>query len=352
MTSQMSAAVFARALSEAPATDDPLPSLALVRKESPRCAGPHDVVIRVVAAGLCQTDLHLIDGNGVAGVRPFVGMALGHENAGEVVEVGAAVRDVRVGDYVLCYPFVPVGDEQVGSAPPANGQARRTPGISHDGGFATFLLTDERCLVRVPDESSCRALVALTDAGLAAFNAVERVSAHVGKDSPVVIIGLGGLGHLGIQFARALGLVDVRAIEPREAPREWARRIGIEIVYESVDQARSDLHVQERAVGGVVDFVGSTETSAFGVEVLGFAGIYVAVGVGGELQVSVADIVERGLTIQGAFVGSLAQLRACVDVCQEAGIQPLIHEYALTDINQAIVDLRNGHLLGRAVVNP
>jgi len=338
MSQGMSAAVF--------------PDLALVNKAIPRCSGPHDVVIKVLAAGVCQTDLHLIDGNDVAGVRPFTGMTLGHENAGEVVEVGSQVQEVRVGDHVLCYPFVPLTEEPADSAPPSNGQARRTPGISHDGGFASYLLTDERCLVRVPDAATCRALVALTDAGLAAFNGVQLVTNHVRPDSTVLTVGLGGLGHLGVQFAKAMGLSRVRAIEPRPAPREWAHGIGIECVYESVEQARVDLLAEERTVSGVVDFVGSDDTATFGVEVLDFGGIYVAVGVGGRLSLSVTDIVERGLTVQGAFVGSLEHLRACVDLCRKADIRPLTHEYPLAHINRAVSDLRDGQLLGRAVVNP
>ena len=338
MSQEMSAAVF--------------PDLALVKKAIPRCSGSHDVVIKVLAAGVCQTDLHLIDGNDVAGVRPFAGMALGHENAGEVVEVGSQVRGVGVGDHVLCYPFVPLGDEPADSAPPIGGQTRRTPGISHDGGFASYLLTDERCLVRVPDAATCRALVALTDAGLAAFNGVQSVVNHVRSDSTVLVIGLGGLGHLGVQFAAAMGLSQVRAIERRQAPREWAQGIGIEYVYESLEQARADLLAEERAVSGVVDFVGSDDTASFGVEVLDFGGIYLAVGVGGELALSVTDLVERSLTVQGAFVGSLEQLQACVNLCQTSNIRPLIHEYPLADIRRAVADLRDGQLLGRAVVNP
>jgi len=101
----------------------------------------------------------------------------------------------------------------------------------------------------------------------------------VRTDLAVLDIGFGGLGHLGVQFGAAMGLSQVRAIEPLHAPREWAQGIGIEFVYESVEQARVDLLAEERAVSGVVDVVGSDDTASFGVEVLDFGGgIYVAVG--------------------------------------------------------------------------
>ncbi len=325
----------------------------LVEKDVPRCSGPRDVVIRVLASGVCQTDLHLIDGHDVAGVKPFVGMVLGHESAGVVIEVGADVDSVQVGEYVLCYPFVPLDVEgSAGSAPPKKGVARRTPGISHDGGFATFLLTDERCLVGVPNEESCRSLVSMTDAGLAAFNAVDSVVKHLGVQRPVVIIGLGGLGHLGIQFARALGVTTIFAIEPRLEPRQWATGTGFPHVFESVDECQEFVRTNEFEIGGVIDFVGATSTASFGIDILGFEGIYAAVGVGGEISISVAEVVERGLSIRGAFVGSFEQLRSCVNLCLAHNIRPIHREYPLSDINQALADLREGRFLGRAVVHP
>lgn len=327
--------------------------LDLVDKPIPRCSDPRDVVVRVLAAGVCQTDLHLIDGHDVAGVAPFVGMALGHETAGTVVEIGEAVRDVQVGDHVLCYPFVPVGVQgEATSLPPGDGSPRRSPGISHDGGFAEYLLTDERCLVKVPDADSCRSLVALTDAGLAAFNGVESVVRHVGADRPVVVLGIGGLGHLGVQFARALGMSTVVIVEPRTGPREWAADMGFTHLHASVDEARASISSAGLQIAGVIDFVGSDETAAFGVETLTFGGMYSGVGVGGSIRLSITDLVERGLRIQGAFVGTLQQLRACVDLCLSARIRPLVQEYSLTDINRALSDLREGRFLGRAVVHP
>lgn len=349
MTASMQAAVF-----RSPnAIQDSGDLVDLVEKDLPRCTDPRDVVIRVIASGVCQTDLHLIDGHDVAGVRPFVGMTLGHESAGVVVEVGAGVNEVAVGDFVLCYPFVPLTlDGTAGSEPPEDGGARHTPGISHDGGFATYLRTDERCLVQVPDEDSCRTLVSLTDAGLAAFNGVESVVQHCGVDRAVVIIGLGGLGHLGVQFARALGVRNLLAIEPRPEPRRWATELGFAHVFESAEDARVFVDTHQLDIGGVVDYVGHTSTAAFGIDLLGFRGIYAAVGVGGDISISVTELVERGLRIHGAFVGSLDQLRACVDLCLEYDIRPLNRDYALSDINQALDDLRHGRFLGRAVVHP
>ena len=353
MNGTMRAAVFRDRRGDKRVAPEREMSLSLVDKEIPQCIGAHDVVIRVLAAGLCQTDVHLIDGNAVAGVRPFDGMTLGHESGGVVVEVGPTVRSVSVGDFVLCYPFIPADESgAAGSRPPAEGKPRITPGISQDGGFAEYLLTDERCLVGVPDEATCRDFVALTDAGLAAFNAVERVVRHVSADSPVVIIGLGGLGHLGVQFALAMGLRRVFAIEPRDTVRLWASQLPIEAIFESVQGAAAELHRQGIQVGGVIDFVGSTDTADFAIEVLGFQGIYVATGVGGRLELPIAEVVERELTIQGAFVGTIEQLRNCIDLSLQANIRPLTRNYELTEVNQAISDLVGGRVLGRAVVNP
>lgn len=327
--------------------------LALTTKPTPVCSRPTDVVIKVEAAGICQTDIHLIKGHDVAGVRPFSGMVLGHENAGRVVSVGSGVSTVKVGDYVLCYPFVPVDEASLAtSRPPAEGEDRRTPGISHDGGFAEYMLTDERCTVPVPDEASCRSLVALTDAGLAAFNAVHAVVDHVEADVPVVVIGIGGLGHLAIQFARALGLSQILIVEPRSQPRAWAQEVGFTRAYACVDDACEQISHEGLSIGGVIDFVGSNATAAFAMDVLAFGGMYSVVGVGGELHVPISSLVERAIRVQGHFVGSMEQLRACVALCLDNDIHPMTREYPLQEINQALVDLDTGQFLGRAVVHP
>jgi D-arabinose 1-dehydrogenase-like Zn-dependent alcohol dehydrogenase len=327
--------------------------LALTTKQAPTCTQPTDVVIKVEAAGICQTDIHLIKGHDVAGVYPFPGMILGHENAGKVVSIGSGVSTVQVGDYVLCYPFVPSDEASAAtSQPPSGGEDRRTPGISHDGGFAEYMLTDERCLVPVPDEASCRSLVALTDAGLAAFNGVQSVVEKVQADAPVVVVGIGGLGHLGIQFARAMGLSQIFIVEPRRQPRAWAQEIGLTRSYASVDDAAEAIAQEGVSIAAVIDFVGSSITAKFAMDVLAFGGMYSVIGVGGELLVPTSVLVERALTVQGHFVGSMEQLEACVALCLKHDIRPIVREYPLHDINQALVDLDTGQFLGRAVVHP
>lgn len=319
--------------------------LHLEEREQPRAAGPFDVVVEVAAAGVCRTDLHLMSGE-MAAPCPLV---LGHENAGRVHDVGELVRSVSVGDEVLCYPFISSGmsaaerDGLDNAAPD-----RRTPGITVDGGYAEYLLTNERSMVKVPAGTDLTAVATLTDAGLAAYRGASRAARTLRPGDCVVVLGAGGLGHLGIQILRAISAARVVAVDTDAAARQLALECG---AHEALapDEAGASLPASARAV---VDFVGSDATARLGLDLLAFGGGYYAVGVGGSLQLPLASLVEGEFHIEGVFVGTYTDLLEVTALCTAGRVRPHYTTYPLEQANQALLDLAAGRVRGRAVLVP
>src|ERR671917_540019 len=201
--------------------------LKLEEVEEPKAEGPLDVIVRIGGAGLCRTDLHIIEGQWA----PLVGIDLpytpGHENAGWVHEVGSAVSNVEVGDTVIVHPFISCGL----CMPCRRGDDMHCvegsfPGINRDGGFADFLLTSARSVVKLGEGLDPRDIAALADAGLTAIHAVKKAIPVLGPGTRVVVIGAGGLGHIGVQCLRAMTPAEVIVIDPSEPALALARELG------------------------------------------------------------------------------------------------------------------------------
>ena len=276
-------------------------------------------------------------------------LVLGHENAGWVHEVGALVRTVAVGDAVLCFPFVSSGlsaaeRDGLDTAAPD----RLTPGITVDGGFAEYLLTSERSMVKVPADTDLFAVATLTDAGLAAYRGAKRAALTLRPGDEVVVLGVGGLGHLGVQILRALTAARVVAVDTDPSARELALECGAHDAL-TPDAAAASHTATARAV---VDYVGSDATARLGLDLLAFGGGYYAVGVGGSLQLPIASLVEGERRIEGVFVGTYNDLLEVTELCTSGLVRPRVTTYGLEDANQALLDLDAGRVLGRAVLDP
>lgn len=319
----------------------------LVRMEDigrPRPEKPHDVVVRVAGAGVCRTELHTLAGE-IPVEFPHV---LGHENAGYVEAVGLEVKAVKVGDPVLCYPFISSGL----SAPERDGldqwaPDRVTPGIDAPGGFATHLLSHERAMVKLPQGTDPTDLAPLTDAGLAAYRACTKVDPQPGDT--VVVIGAGGLGHLAVQILSATSPARVVAVDVRSEALALAEEYGADA---ALSPEELPFHLGEGDPAAVLDFVGSDETAATGIGLLGFGGHYVAVGVGGAINVPVFDLVGSEKKIEGVYVGSYRDLVAVTDLALSGKMAPRTTRYPLAEANQALLDLAAGRIVGRAVLVP
>jgi NAD+-dependent secondary alcohol dehydrogenase Adh1 len=311
----------------------------------PEPAGPFDVVVRIAAAGVCRSDLHILMGELPVSV-PHV---LGHENSGWVHAAGPMVSTVEVGQAVLCYPFVSDGL----SAPERRGvdsaaPGRRTPGIDCDGGYAEYLLVTERSLVPLPDDADLAAMATLTDAGLAAYRACRKAAATLGPDSLAVVTGVGGLGHLAVQILRSVSAARVLAVDTRPEARELAGACGAHATC-SPDEFSAAAGSQ---VDAVIDFVGSDESAASALASLGFGGSYFAVGVGGAISSPILRVVANETRIEGVYVGTYPELVELTNLTLRGDVRPVVVSYPLSDADRALRDLAAGAFVGRAVLIP
>ncbi len=178
----------------------------------PKITGPHDVIVRIGGAGLCRTDLHIIEGQWAEKSGVTLPYTLGHENAGWVQEIGSAVSNVAVGDTVIVHPLITCGlcrACRAGNDMHCSNSA--FPGISVDGGMANFLKTSARAVVKLDPSLAPKDIAALADAGLTAYHAVKKAATQLYPGTKVVVIGAGGLGHIGVQCLKALTPAEIIA---------------------------------------------------------------------------------------------------------------------------------------------
>lgn len=319
------------------------PLLQIEEVPDPEITEPDQVVVRVAAAGVCRTDLHLLTGEMEAPL-PHI---LGHENAGYVHRTGEAVTSVREGEAVVCYPFQSDGlsrAERRGTD--SRAPHRITPGLDSPGGYAEFLLCRERSLLPLPAGTDPTAYAPLTDAGLAAYRACARPDLRPGDTA--VVIGAGGLGHLAVQVLKAVSPARVVAVDPRPSARELALECGADA---AVAPGEMDGALPEKAAA-VLDFVGSDDAIAAGLGMLRSGGHFLAVGVGGSLTLSVADLITSEYRIEGIYVGSYPELLEVTALAQAGLVVPRITCYPLAEADRALTDLADGEITGRAVLVP
>ena len=174
-----------------------------------------EVLVHIRAAGVCRTDLHMITGRDLGMPTASLPHILGHENAGVVKAIGGNVQGFEIGDKVLCYPFQSNGDSLV-ERYGIDSQAivRITPGINTSGGFCEFVKFPQRSLIKVGKDANLNKLAPLGDAGLTAYGAVRKLMGHIRPQDNVVVIGIGGVGHLGAQLLSRLTPGKIFAVDP------------------------------------------------------------------------------------------------------------------------------------------
>jgi NAD+-dependent secondary alcohol dehydrogenase Adh1 len=322
----------------------------------PRPAGPHEVIVRLGGAGVCRSDLHIIDGAWAPASDALLPIVLGHENAGWVVETGPAVEDFVPGDAVIAHPTATCGHCPAcrrGDDMRCTGQIR--PGITGDGGFAELLATRERALVKLPDGLPPHLAATHADAGLTAYHAVKKAVAGLGASATVLVIGVGGVGHVGVQALRALSTARIIAVDTAEGALELAAGYGADQAVladgKEIDQVR-DL-TGGQGCDAVVDFVGEQATIELSLASVRDGGTYYQVGSGGgTLSVSTADLMMREISIVGNLIGTYSELAELIDLTANGRISCQVAEYPLDAANDAIADLAAGRVRGRAVLRP
>src|SRR5437763_4153044 len=180
----------------------------------PKVSGPWDVIVRIGGAGLCRTDLHIIEGQWKEKSGVTLPYTLGHENAGGAHEAGSAVSNVAVGDTVIVHPLITCGFCRACRAgDDVHCINSAFPGIGIDGGMANFLKTSARSVVKLDPSLHPKDIAALADAGLTAYHAVKKAVVQLYPGTKVVVIGAGGLGHIGVQCLKAMTYAQIIVVD-------------------------------------------------------------------------------------------------------------------------------------------
>ena len=321
----------------------------------PTITDPHDVIVRLGGAGLCRTDLHIQEGQWAekSGVElPYV---LGHENAGWVHEIGSAVSNVAVGDTVIVHPLVTCGlCRACRGGDDVHCEHNLFPGISVDGGFAELLKTSARSVVKLDPTLHPKDIAALADAGLTAYHAVKKAAAILHPGSRAVVIGAGGLGHIGIQCLKAMTPAEIIVVDPSERARALAGEIGADTTI-ATDGKQVDTILEltdGRGAEAIIDFVGEKGAIENGVAMLRNAGSYYVIGYGENINVPTIDIISREISFIGNLVGTYIDLQDLMTLTAQGKVKLHTSQYPLDAINDAMADLDNGRLQGRGILVP
>jgi NAD+-dependent secondary alcohol dehydrogenase Adh1 len=330
--------------------------LSLEDVPAPEVRGPSDVIVRIGGAGLCRTDLHIIEGIWREKVDVELPYILGHENAGWVEDVGPGVTTVKPGDAVIVHPVVTCGlCHACRAGEDMHCVDLRFPGITANGGFAEYLHTGERAIIKLPDGLEPKAIAPYADAGITAYRAAKRAAKRLPPGTKCALIGVGGLGHIGVQVLGELCATEVVAVDRSAAALDLAKELG---AHHLVDASAGDPveQVKELTDGGgveaVIDFVGEGSAIQQSLGMLRKGGTYWVVGYGGVIEVPAIDMIFSEIAVVGSLVGNYNELVELMDLAGQGRVTLHAREYPLDDINTAIHDLEGGNVRGRGVIVP
>jgi D-arabinose 1-dehydrogenase-like Zn-dependent alcohol dehydrogenase len=327
-----------------------------------------EVLVRITAAGVCHSDLHIHDGfydfgggtvlrNEDRGVSAPITM--GHEIAGVVEAKGPQATGVKIGQSVAVYPWIGCGAcDACGLGEEQNCPHIRTLGIMRDGGYSTHCL--------VPDAKYCLDLGSIPPevaslyacSGITTYHALKKIDPRVLKEEPILIIGAGGLGLMALTVLRGMGGKGAIVSDVSPEKRETALAQG---ALAAVDPRDPDVlaHIRElsesgRGLRAAIDLVGNPDTLQLAIDSLVKGGKVIAVGLmGGELAIPTPLFPMKALTIEGSYVGTLQDMKDLMALVQQEHIPaPPISKRPLEDAQAVIDELRQGKITGRAVLVP
>ena len=337
--------------------------LELREESTPQPTGT-EVLLKVLAAGVCHSDLHLSEGYFDLGGGKRLSLAdrgmklpitLGHENVGVVVAAGPQAQGVKIGARMLANPWIGCGTCAVCRRGEDNlCRAMRSLGVFSNGGYADHMLVPHpRYLVDIGDLSAERA-APLACSGVTTYGALKKVPTL--KSEPAVIIGAGGLGLMCLALHRAMGGKAAIVVDIDPVKREAANKAGAHAVIDgsAADAAQQIIAATNGGAWAVIDLVGSSGTARLGIDSLIKGGKYIIVGLyGGDVAVSLPLMPMRALTIQGSYVGSISEMAELIELVRRTGLPPVpVATRPLADVNAVLSELRAGKVVGRVVLTP
>ena len=340
-----------------------------VEQPTPRPSGTQ-VLIRVKAAGVCHSDLHIWEGGYDLGHgrKPLslkdrgvsLPRTMGHETVGEIMAFGEDVKasdkgELKAGDVVLAYPWLGCGKCETCLAGDENMCLKpNSLGVYCDGGYADHMTVPHpKYLLDLKGLDPVTA-APYACSGVTTYSALKKVQSAF--NTPIVIFGAGGLGLMALSLLKAMGGKGAIVVDIDARKREAAEKAGaLATVDSSAPDALAQLAVKAgEPIRAVVDLVGNAQTTQLGFDCLTKGGKLVIVGLfGGGAPWALPLIPIKAITIQGSYVGNLRETEALLDLVRDKKIAPIpVTPMPLARANEALLDLQKGRLVGRAVLVP
>ena len=312
--------------------------------------GPGQVLVKIIATGVCHTDLHAADGDWP--VKPKPPFIPGHEGAGVVVKLGPGVTHLKIGDRVgIAWLHSACGHcEFCISGWETLCNAQQNSGYSVNGTFAEYAVAQADYLGRIPEKLSFVDAGPILCAGVTTYKGLKETEVHPGEW--VVISGVGGLGHVAIQYAKAMGL-HVAAVDIGEEKLGLARKLGAEVTIDAIaEDAAAKIQNELGGAHGVLVTAVSPPAFRQAIGMLRRHGTCVLIGLPpGEFAIPIFDVVLSRYTIRGSIVGTRKDLDEALAFAAQGKVKATIEQVPLDSINDVFARLREGKVNGRVVLN-
>ncbi len=314
--------------------------------------GPGELLVKVAASGVCHTDLHAADGDWP--VKPKLPFIPGHEGVGAVAAIGPDVKGFKEGDAV----GVPWLHDACGRCEycitgwETLCRAQHNTGYGVDGGYAEYVIADAAYAGRLPEKTSFIEMAPILCAGVTTYKGLKETDTRPGEW--VAISGIGGLGHVAVQYAKAMGL-HVAAVDVAEDKLALARRLGAEVTVNAAAENAAARIVKETGGGahGVLVTAVSPKAFAQALRMARPKGTVSLVGLPpGEFATPIFDLVLNRITIRGSIVGTRKDLEEAIEFAAEGKVKPTVTVEPLDNINDIFARLKVGKVDGRIVVTP
>jgi propanol-preferring alcohol dehydrogenase len=311
--------------------------------------GPGQALVKLITSGVCHTDLHAVEGDWP--VKPNPPFIPGHEGVGKVIALGEGVTNLSVGQLVgNAWLFSACGDCQYcNTGWETLCEKQENAGYSVDGSFGEYMLVDAKFAAVIPDGADLVEVAPVLCAGVTVYKGLKMTEAKPGQW--VVISGIGGLGHIAVQYAKAMGL-RVAAVDIADDKLALAKKHGAELVVNALHE--DPIEVVQRVTGGAHGvLVTAVHPSAFGqaIHMSRRGGTIVFNGLpAGDFPASIFEIVLKGLTVRGSIVGTRQDLAEALEFYARGQIHPTVATRDLTEINAVFDEMKHGKIDGRVVI--
>jgi len=311
--------------------------------------GENQILVKVIACGVCHTDLHAVQGDWPA--QPKMPLIPGHEAIGYVVALGRGVKNVKEGDIVGvpwlysacgCCEFCITGWETLCDT-------QQNGGYSVDGGFAEYVVADSRYVAHFPPNINFTEMAPIICAGVTVYKGIKQTEAKPGEW--IAISGIGGLGHLAVQYAKAMGL-HVAAIDISNDKLELAKRLGAELVVNAKEQDPGEfLKKQTGGMHGVLVTAPSPIAFKQGISALRRKGTIALNGLPkGSFDLPIFETVINAYTVRGSIVGTRKDMQEAIEFALEGKVKATVRPTKLEDINAVFDEMKKGEIEGRVVL--